>query len=477
MRIAVVYPEVLDMARYREKRKEFPPFGALYIAAVLEEAGHQISVFKLNPFQLTYDFTKFDVIAFSISASACFNLFIECRFKSQIESETLLIAGGVHANLMPEQTLVDLKVDVVGVGEGEQTILDIIRVKKGGDFSTTLGVCYLRDGVPHKTPPRMISRNIDNFPFPARHLIDVNDFIMSDRMSNTNVRMTHLMPGRGCPFPCRYCASAQTKIQYRSGGNIRLELAHLIDTYGIQGFAVVGNDFILSKKNVREICSEISDLKLSWATLTRVDRVDNELLAVMRKGGCYELEFGVESGSQRILDRMDKCVTVEQVRYALRASYEVGIHNKVFLVHGFPGENWESTRETMQLLDEVRPWIHRVSLFRFVPLPGTYVYKNPHLFDLRGIDTEPDWDGDWGKYHIHHNQRHWWGSLADFSELNESYRALRDFVEERWPSRFSQSELPPDQWELQSKSFMKVSRSTDESEESFASPLSNSLIF
>jgi len=240
---------------------------------------------------------------------------------------------------------------------------------------------------------------------------------------------------------------------------------------------VVGNDFILSKKNVREICSEISDLKLSWATLTRVDRVDNELLAVMRKGGCYELEFGVESGSQRILDRMDKCVTVEQVRYALRASYEVGIHNKVFLVHGFPGENWESTRETMQLLDEVRPWIHRVSLFRFVPLPGTYVYKNPHLFDLRGIDTEPDWDGDWGKYHIHHNQRHWWGSLADFSELNESYRALRDFVEERWPSRFSQSELPPDQWELQSKSFMKVSRSTDESEESFASPLSNSLIF
>lgn len=447
MKVVVLYPEVLDMARYREKRKEFPPFGALYIAAAIEAAGYEVSIVKLTPENLRPDLTAFDVVAFSISASATFNMFLECRFYSTFREGALLMAGGVHANLFPEQTLIDLAVDVVGIGEGEDTVVELLREAERRDFSSVSGVCFLKDGSIVKTPARKMEKNIDRYLFPARHLIPVEDFVMNNRMSNTSLRMTHIMPGRGCPFPCRYCASAQTKVQYRSGDNLRKELIHLVDAYGIEGFAVVGNDFILSKTNVSDICDSIEDIGLSWATLSRVDRVDEEILAKMKKAGCFEIEFGVESGSDRILSAMDKRASVTQVRSALRQTYEAGIKNKVFLVHGYPGENMDSVGETIALLEEIGDWIERVSLFRFVPLPGTYVYKNGQKFGLRGMDSSDEWDGNWGKYHIHHNHYHWWGSAAEFKELTRSYWELHEYVESRWPSKLPLHQLPEDNWE------------------------------
>jgi len=454
--VAIVWPEVADMARYRELRKEFPPFGALYLAAILEQHGHRVRLFKLTPEQLVFDFREFDVVAFSISASATFNMFLECRQHSQFSDDVLLMAGGVHANLLPEQTLRDLQPHVVGIGEGEDTILELVAEWQRRNFAEVKGVCYRDGDRVVRTPSRQLSKDISRFPLPARHLLQEDDFIMSDRMSNTSLRMTHIVPGRGCPFPCRYCASAQTKSQYRSGENIRAELIHLIERYGIEGFAVVGNDFILNKNNVSDICSKIGDLGLRWATLTRVDRVDPDTLRMMRRAGCYELEFGVESGSQRVLDAMDKRATIEQVRTALREAHEAGIKNKVFLVHGYPGEDRESTEETMRLLDEVGPWIERVSLFRFVPLPGTYVYNHARELGIRGTDHTPGWDGDWGKYHIHHNHHHWWGSEADFEELTRCFWQLQRYVEDHWPSRFALDQLPPDRWLEQSKQFART---------------------
>lgn len=456
MRVVVVYPEVLDMARYRSRRKEFPPFGAMYVASALEAAGHEVAIVKLEPDRLQLDLSVFDVVAFSISASATFNMFMECRESSQFKSSHLFIAGGVHVNLFPEQTLRDLKPDAIGIGEGETTTVELVSQHATRRFDKVAGVGYLDpQGKFVRTAPRKISKIIDGFAFPSRHLLPVEDFIMTDRMSNTDIRMTHIAPGRGCPFPCRYCASAQTRVQYRTGADIRLELEHLMDTYGVQGFAVVGNDFILSKNNVYDIAQAITPLKLQWATLSRVDRVDKEVLGAMASSGCHELEFGVESGSQKILDAMDKRATLEQAEAALRLTYESGIKNKVFLVHGYLGEDRQSTEETMAFLDRVGKWIERVSLFRFVPLPGTYVYNHAIELNIRGIPGRSGWDGDWGKFHIHHNHHHWWGSKDEFAQLTTQFWRLSAFVEERWPSRFSRDQLPEDAWQSQSAEFAK----------------------
>lgn len=435
MRVAFIYPEVYDLARFKENRKEFPPFGVMYLAAVVERAGMSAAILKVNERNVALDLREFDVVAFSIPSSATYGLMRKARFASAYSGHALLLVGGVHPSFYPEKTFIDWDVHAVATGEGEESILELIARAKDRDFSKVSGVCYRSGGSLVRKPERPLMKDIDSLPLPARHLLEVDDFVMDDRLADTDVRMAHVMLSRGCPFPCRFCAAAQTKIQYRSGRNVRAELIHLKEKYNVEGFAIVDDNFVVNKTKVADICVNITDLGLRWSALSRVDTVDEALLTAMRKAGCIEVKFGVESGSQRILDAMDKRITPEDICTTLELAQKVGIGSKIFIIHGFPGEDMASTKETIALLERLSSLINRVSLFRFVPLPGTYVYQHPDEFQLHGTDTDPRWDGDWSKYHIHHNDHHWWGAESEFTELNESYELLRQYVDTTWPDR------------------------------------------
>lgn len=435
-RVVLVYPEVYDLARFKEKRKEFPPFGVLYLAAVAELEGHEVTIEKVSPSHTRLDFAGADLVAFSVPSSATYGIAKEARFNSTYDGDPIIAVGGVHPNFYPEQTVVDFAADVVGVGEGEDTFLDLLAVRDRRRLVDVPGlIVNTKDGLV-RTAMRPMIKDIDHLPLPARHLLDVDDLVMADRLSNTDLQMAHIMLSRGCPFPCRFCAAAQTRMQYRSGASARHELIHLKETYGVEGFAVVDDNFIVNKRKVADVCESIKDLSLTWSALSRVDTVDEPLLHSMRGSGCIEIKFGMESGSERMLKAMGKRIKQDQIRNAVRTAHEAGINVKLFLIHGYPGENRESTHETMRMLEELAPMVTRVALFRFVPLPGTYVYNNPLEFGLRGTDKAPDWNGDWGKYHIHHNDDHWWGTDAEFTELTSSYAELRSLVDVTWPERF-----------------------------------------
>jgi radical SAM superfamily enzyme YgiQ (UPF0313 family) len=133
---------------------------------------------------------------------------------------------------------------------------------------------------------------------------------------------------------------------------------------------------------------------------------------------------------------MNKKISVDQIRNAIVTANSVGLKVKIFLIHGFPGEDLVTTRETLNFLKQVAPMINRVSLFRFVPLPGSYVFNNPSKFDLHTVENKYK-DQDWRRYHIHHNDYHWWGSDNDFSIMNSAYLKLREYVKKTWPPRFS----------------------------------------
>lgn len=433
MKVAMVYPEVYDMARFHEKRKEFPPFGVMYLAAMMENHGIEVEIFGVSRERFVFDFRGFNAVGFSISASATFGLIKECRFKSVYSDKVLIMAGGVHPNFYPEQTLLDLQPDVVGVGEGEETILEILQEVIRKDFSKIDGVCFFDNGIPRRTKPRKILRDIDWLPNPARHLLPVEDIVMTNRLSNTDIKMAHVMFTRGCPFPCRFCAAAKTKIQYRSGASARHELIHLKENYGIEGFAIVDDNFVVDKKKVYDVAYSIKDLQLKWSGLSRVDTVDEMLLQAMFDSGCIEVKFGMESGSEKMLKAMQKDTTVDQIRKTVQLAHKIGIKVKLFLVHGYPGENLMTTRESIHVLKGMNHLIDRVSLFRFTPLPGTYVYNHPEEFNLRGTDKNSDWDGNWEKYHIYHNNYRWWGSEEDFDELNIAYNEMEDFITATWP--------------------------------------------
>lgn len=281
MKVALVYPEVYDLARFKEQHKEFPPFGVLYLAAFLEENNIEASILKISEDKAQCDFRSYDVVGFSIPSSAAYGMVKEARFTSSYSGNPLIAVGGVHPSFYPKETLIDFQADVVAIGSGEKTMVEIVSEYDTKNFSQISGVCF-KDGQSIAiTSERIIEKSIDSFPLPARHLIDESDFIMSNRLANTNIRMAHIMLSRGCPFSCHFCAVLQKKVQYRSGSDVRRELEHLKCKYKIDGFAIVDDNFILNKNIVKNICETIKDLGLHWSALSRVDTVDYELLEVM----------------------------------------------------------------------------------------------------------------------------------------------------------------------------------------------------
>ncbi|MEV6350247.1 radical SAM protein [Actinoplanes sp. NPDC051851] len=432
MRVALLYPEVYDMARFREGRREFPPFGVLYLGAVIEAAGHDVRIRKVAPEAEPLDLLSYDAVGFSLASSATYGLMLDTRRCSRIRDDALVMVGGVHVNFYPETSLLDFAAHVAAFGESEETILDILGRAETRRFAAVPGVVWRDGDVVRREPPRPLLRDINQLPLPARHRLPVEDFVLPDRLAGTDLRMAHVMFSRGCPFPCTFCAAGQTRIQYRNGASARHELIHLQSVYDIEGFAIVDDNFIVNKHKVTDICESISDLGLRWSALSRVDTVDSTLLGTMAAAGCIEVKYGMESGSESLLKAMRKNTRREQICRAVSATVEAGIAAKVFVIHGYPGENRATTDETISLLAQLRPYLARVSLFRFVPLPGTQVYEQADIHRIRGTHLQPDWDGDWAKFHIHHNDRHWWGDERDWAQTQDSYERLRSFVEDTW---------------------------------------------
>lgn len=429
MKIAMVFPEVYDIARFYGKRKEFPPFGTLYLSAVLESINCKVEVFSVNPNSPTVNLEEFDVVAFSIPSSVTYHIIKKFRFNNVFSRKSLLIAGGVHSTIYPKETLLGLELDVVCIGPGEDTIVEVMNNLHNRNFQAIKGLCYKKEGMVYFTKARELKRNLDHLPtIPARHLLTEDDNIMSDRLSNTSLKMTHIMLTQGCPYSCNFCASQQKRILYRSPWHIQQELAHLVRTYSIEGFAVVGDNFLIYKKKTRDICDAISGFGLKWSTLSRVDTIDYGILEFMQEAGCVEIKFGVESGSQKMLDVMGKNISLNQISNAIKITHSIGIKVKIFLIHGYPGENMETTNETINLLERMKSMIERVSLFRFAPLPGSYVYQNHKKTGLFVSGTEDDWN----KSHIHHNHYHWWGTKKDFAELTKSFKKLDGYISDNW---------------------------------------------
>jgi anaerobic magnesium-protoporphyrin IX monomethyl ester cyclase len=345
----------------------------------------------------------------------------------------LVMVGGLHCALYPRQTLWEFTADVAVIGQCEQTIGAILAAGHRRDFRGIPGVVWWDEtGEAREQPPVRLPRSLDDVPLPARHLLPPDELVVTGRLAGTGVRMTHVAFSRGCSFDCAFCSAGRTAVRYRSGADAQRELLELVDAYGIEGFAIVEDNFTVSRRDVLDIAEAITGLHLAWSAPSRVDTIDPEVLAALARAGCIELKFGMESGSSRMLAAMGKRTSPEQIRQAIEWTVRAGIDAKVFVVHGFPGEDAASTAETIALLKSLGTAISRVSLFRFVPLPGSPVYERAEDFGVHGTHREAGWDGDWSKFHIHHNARRWWGDASKQREVQESYAELQAFVEEHY---------------------------------------------
>jgi len=354
-----------------------------------------------------------------------YELIKQVRLNSLYADKSLLIVGGVHPSIYPEHTLLDMQVDLVIIGQGE-TVFKYIINQYPNIVPDQLPGAYFReaDQICH-TAPHTIMTKLDSLPFPARHLIDEDDLILNSKLDGKDVRMGYIMISRGCPSHCRFCGVLQRKVQYRSGANVRQEILQLIHDYDIEAFAIIDDNFTASASKTLDICQAIADLNLPWSALCRIDSINTIILQTMKKSGCKEIKLGVESGSDVLLKAMGKNLTAKKIKQAIELCQQTGLAVKIFLMHGFPGENLASTDETIALINSIKDSILKISLTRFVPLPGSYVFDHPDKFQLH---IEPELNGNYDRCFMYNNHHHWWGSDSDFEQLNNAYLKLVDYL-------------------------------------------------
>lgn len=395
IKTCLVYPECYEAARFGIIRKEFPPFGVMYLASSLEQHGINVQIIPTSNNNHVFDFSEFDLVGFSISSSVAYPLIYQTKISSKYKKDCITMAGGIHATLYPEKVLNELNLDIVAIGEGEKTICNITDHLFDRNFSKINGIYYKVNNKIIKNLQQDIICNLDDIPFPARHLLP-RELIVMERLANTNLPIAHVLFTRGCPYHCNFCANQNHNIRYRSKENIIKELKLLIKNYNIQGFCITDDNFLIDKNKVLPIIDEISKLNLKWSTLSRVDTIDYELLKRLKQSGCIEIKYGVESGSQQILNSMNKGITIEDIKNAFYLTYDIGIKSKALIMHGYPGENLQTTNETIALLKDLKKYISRVGLTYFTYLPGSPIYKNNNSDCNYGVYC--DRQVPWGTY-------------------------------------------------------------------------------
>ena len=183
-----------------------------------------------------------------------------------------------------------------------------------------------------------------------------------------------IMTSRGCPFSCTFCATDNRQVRYRSIEHVLREIRHVRDTYGTVHFTLKDDSFTVDKKRVAEFCDALTreDLRIGWECNTRVDLVTEEMLRTMKRAGCNSVKVGIESGSERVLERMNKRITLDQIRAAAGLFRKVGIHWTGYFLIGTPGESLEDIYRTLDFMYEIRPDFAAIGVYE--PFPETVMF-------------------------------------------------------------------------------------------------------
>lgn len=396
MRIILLYPLLSQKRAKVDENKQFwPPLGLAYLAAVLERAGHEARIIDRDillrktgmDFTRTDDETigeikdfKPDMIGISATTP---NMLDVGSISKRIKSSGInvpIILGGPHATAIPEETLGEFNdIDTVAIGEGEATIIDIAN---GVSPENIPGIAFRKGHGVVTTGPRKHIENLDDLPFPARHLLDMEFYLRPSRFTSRNLslRTTSIFTARGCPYRCTFCAGPVIfpgKVRFHSTKRVITEIDHLVDKYNVEALYFAEDMFLSSKERALELLEEFKKRpwggRLKWFAQARANLIDRDMLKLMKEAGCVGVEYGFESGSQRVLTLMNKRSTVEENLRAASLTREARMRFQANIIVGYPGETREDFEETIKFLRRVKP--SNVGFNIFMPLPGTEIYK------------------------------------------------------------------------------------------------------
>jgi radical SAM superfamily enzyme YgiQ (UPF0313 family) len=358
----------------------FPPLGLGYLAAVLEKNQFKVDVIDCQASHLTYDDFKQELskrqsnLVGITSTTRLYNSALEiARIAKEVHPECLTVLGGSHATFWDENALNECpQLDMIVRKEGENTFLELVqRIEAGASIYDLLGTTVRKDGKIIRNPDRPYIEDLDSLPFPARDLSPLEDL----RKIEDGFYLTTT---RGCIYWCEFCAAVRMfgrRYRMRSIKNVVDEIEYLHKTYCATQFTFCDDAFTANKSRTEELCKEIKKrgLDIKWNCGTRVDMVTKELLITMKDSGCVSVWFGVESGSQHVLDEMQKGISTEQTIKTIGWVRELGLKPVPNVLLGFPGETKESALRTIKFTQKISP--DDVAYYNIAtPLPGTPLF-------------------------------------------------------------------------------------------------------
>jgi len=357
------------------QQSAYQPLGICYIGGTLYANGFKnllILDTNLNNMGLNEALSyvtryKPHVIGISCSSFSFWYALSLAVLTKRYSPDTLIVLGGVHADFYPAEILSHSCFDIVVRGEGEQIFLDIIKKYLSGEkcsLSQINGIAYRNNGIACINGDPDIVSNLDSLAFPYRKIHpNLPKYFYKPPIP--------LLMTRGCPYRCLYCSkgTGDKLVRTRSPQNVVEEIKFLIKKTGNKKFIFVDEVFSINKEKVRGLCDLImrSGIRIDFSIQTRADLADKELLKELKKAGCNWITFGVESGSRRILDKMKKGHTKEQVMEAFALCRNLRINTMASFLFGFPGEEEKDVKESILFSQKIRPNSVRVAKFRIDP--------------------------------------------------------------------------------------------------------------
>ena len=359
----------------------FIPLGIGYLGAVCEKAGYDVNVIDCQAERL--DFAAFrkriaqtdaDVVGLTSTTLTYKSALENIRIAKEELPECTTVLGGCHATFWDKNALNECpSLDIIVRREGEITFVELLgKLGKNASLKDVLGITYReKDGRLVRNEDRPFIENLDDLPFPAHHLLPLKDFHIVGKT------IFPLTTSRGCVYWCDFCTAVRMfgqRYRMRSPKNVVDEMEHIYNKYGQDQFTFYDDAFTVDQQRVIEICDEIKRRKLAvhWDCETRVDMVNRELLKKMKDAGCLAVWFGVESGSERVLEKMHKKIKLDQTRLAFKTARELGLMTVASVVLGFPGETEQTAWETINFVKNLDP--DDIGFYIATPYPGTPMY-------------------------------------------------------------------------------------------------------
>jgi len=374
----------------------FPPIYLASMASALEQVGVECRIVDAPaarlgwaPIEATLEEFQPDLLVLGVT-QATFDLDAQAaRLAKGLCPGVLTVARGEIFLTEDRKCLERIpELDVVIRGESE---LPIQEIGRGLPLEEIRGLTYRRDGSLHRTPHRPLLEDLDELPYPARHLLDNSLY----RSPETGRPLTVIQAGRGCPATCIFCPAwtfSGHKVRLRSPQNILGELRQCVEQFGIDEFYFNADTFTWDKAWTLELCQAILDagLKIRWGCNSRVDTIDAERLDWMKRAGCWVIGFGVETGSEETLRliRKDSGLTLAHAEEAIRLCREAGIRSHAFMVIGFPWETREHITQTVEFVRKLDPDFFDLNIA--APLPGTPLWSM--------VEKEGLWEGGQASY-------------------------------------------------------------------------------